>query len=360
MYIKVINPKTDGHDAYKNDGSSAQVVNYLRKEGLEKKEEVQFFTRDQDAISGAEAAQMIDTNVKGLTKTDAKFYSLVISPSEQELHSIGNDPVKLQAFTRDVMAVYAAEFKLANGRQLAPEEIVWAAVRHDERHYRGTDKEVQAGEAVAGAKKEGLQTHIHVLVSARDAEQKITLNPLGKADRFNRVEFAARGAAEFAMQYQVLDYTGKQGQLPTMQALTATFRRAIQGKELMSEEEIIRRQAKIGEKVAQVNLQLPADKQLDAELVKTIGQDRGFDRVFYSSLNRIGKRAEEGKPVEAPYQLLRTGKLNPGAEIAQAAAVTRRSLVPFGQGVAKLTGGQRENYTQDMSEKTDRRHERER
>ncbi|MBT9394448.1 hypothetical protein KLP40_14850 [Hymenobacter sp. NST-14] len=360
MYIKVINPKTDGHDAYKNDGSAAQVVNYLRKEGLEKSEEVRFFTREEESISGAEAAQMMDENVKGLTKKEAKFYSLVISPSEQELHAIGNDPVKLQDFTRDVMAAYASEFKLPNGRVLAPDEIVWAAVQHNERHYRGTDKEVVAGEAVAGTKKEGLQTHIHVMVSARDAEQKITLNPLGKADRFSRVEFAARGGAEFAMQYQVLDYASEQGKLPTMKALTATFRQAILGKEPMGEEEIARRRQKVGEKVEQVNAQLPADKQLDAERVKNIGQERGFDRVFYSSLSRIGKRAEQGKPVEEPYTLLRTGKLNPAAEVSRAASLANRSVVPFGQGLAKLTGGQRENYTQDMSEKSDRRHERER
>jgi hypothetical protein len=53
-------------------------------------------------------------------------------------------------------------------------------------------KEPGTDEGTRGESKPGLQTHVHVIVSARDAEQKITLNPNTTVARFNRVQFQAQ------------------------------------------------------------------------------------------------------------------------------------------------------------------------
>ncbi|GAA3921555.1 hypothetical protein GCM10022406_04570 [Hymenobacter algoricola] len=42
-----------------------------------------------------------------------------------------------------------------------------------------------AGPARAGQKRAGLQAHVYTTVSARDAQQQITLNPGGRRQRFD-------------------------------------------------------------------------------------------------------------------------------------------------------------------------------
>lgn len=360
MYIKVINPKTHGHNAYANTGSAAQVTNYLRQEALKEGEEARFFTREQTDVTGAEVTQLLDNNVKGLRQQDAKFYSLVISPSAEELALIGNDGQKLEDYTRRVMEVYAAEFKLKDGRQLGPEEVVWAAVRHDTRAYRGDDVEVKAGEAQVGELKPGLQAHIHVVVSGRDAAQKITLNPMGRADRFDRVGFAARSGAEFTAQVRLYNPAAYQaGPVPSVEALTATLRQAIRKREPMEPAEQQRRDSKIGERVEKLNQLLPVDARLEAELVTRIARERQYDRTFYASLKRLEVRATEQRPVEHPYTLLKTGRTTPEPQTARLATEVARSTQQAGRAMAQLMTPPQGNQTQDMSEKKDRSWERE-
>ncbi|WP_374679472.1 DUF5712 family protein [Hymenobacter sp. J193] len=125
MYVKLINPATHGKAAYNNSGSSAQTLNYLKQEAAKDGQTATFFGADRDGIEAAELMQEIDTNVKGLRADDAKFYSLVISPSADELEHIGNDEQKLKAYTRAVMEQYAGNFNLKEGRQLRSEDLVW-------------------------------------------------------------------------------------------------------------------------------------------------------------------------------------------------------------------------------------------
>ncbi|AMR25508.1 hypothetical protein A0257_22730 (plasmid) [Hymenobacter psoromatis] len=133
---------------------------------------------------------MLDTNQKGLGKDAAKFYSLVLSPSGEEVGELGNSPEALARYTRSVLELYAKNFQLKGGKELGAVDLVGAATIPQDRKNRGTDEGMQ------GEVKPGLQTHVHVLVSARDAAQKITLNPLTTADRFNRVQFPAQAGAQ--------------------------------------------------------------------------------------------------------------------------------------------------------------------
>jgi hypothetical protein len=359
MYIKIINPATNGKKAYSNKGSAAQAVNYLKKEAKDNGQQAAFFTNDKELIGAADVTQMLDSNVKGLRADDAKFYSLVISPSAEELAHIGNDDAKLRAYTREVMAAYAENFKLKSGSKLGAESLVWAAVRHDERTHRGTDAAVAEGTSQANHRKEGLQTHIHVVVSARDAEQKITLNPMSRPDRFNRVEFAATSGAIFTQRYGEVGITPfeipKPG-MPSRQAVQALVERIRNPAPAMSGDELTRREQKVGERIGRINSMLSPEGQLDKERVFKAGRTRQYDRTFYASLSRIETRATEGRPVERPYELLSTGKqptpAAPGHGI--------RTGVVQVQQLIRAAQVERPSHTQDISGEDEKRRRKDR
>jgi hypothetical protein len=196
MYAKIINPKTNGKKVYDNKGSALRTANYLVQEAKEAGEVATFFGAPGSPDKTAEeVVAMLDNNVKGLRKDDTKFYSLVLSPSPEELAHMGNDLQALAKYTQHVMDDYAKNFTLKNGKELGEPNLVWAATIHQERKNRGTDEGAQ------GEKKEGFQTHVHILVSARDADQKVTLNPLSTPDRFNRVQFQAKVVAQMELQF---------------------------------------------------------------------------------------------------------------------------------------------------------------
>ncbi|WP_242478925.1 DUF5712 family protein [Hymenobacter lapidiphilus] len=312
MYAKVINPKTNGQKVYNNAGSSQRCANYLVKEAKEAGGEATFFgAPGTEAKTAAEVVAMLDGNVKGLGKDDPKFHSLVLSPSSDELLLIGNNPQALEEYTRNVMDLYAKNFQLKNGRELGEANLVWAATIHQERKNRGTDEGVQ------GEKKDGLQTHVHIMVSARDADQKITLNPLGRADRFNRVQFQAEAVTQMQVQFGRVVPLGIAAKEPTRRQLVAekveeiTSKAAANRKEKkpLTPEQIAAKDARLDGQVARVNSKLMAHEQLDPARVKDIAKERKYDNVFYATLGQIERNAEKGKDTPDPYAYLTTGRV---------------------------------------------------
>ena len=330
MYVKVINPATHGHAAYNNSGSSAQTLNYLKQEAGKNGKEAVFFGVEKDGISAAELMRSIDNNVKGLRANDAKFYSLVISPSSNELAHIGNSEAKLKAYTREVMEHYAENFRLKNGRNLGSEDLVWGGTIHQDRSYRGTDPEVNAGTAKTGEKRPGLQTHIHIIVSARDTEQKITLNPTGRRDRFNLIEWQKVAGKQFENQF----------------GYTAQEREKVQQKQRDASRDAARA-AKIGERVGDINRLVPKEQQLDPQRVQKIAEAREYDKSFYRMLSRVEGRAREGVPIDNAYQLLSTCREQP--EKQQGATTTLRALQQ-----ALRSGSGQDKHTENIAEKKGR------
>ncbi|MCB2380476.1 DUF5712 family protein [Hymenobacter sp. BT635] len=332
MYIKIINPATNGKNAYSNRGSARQATNYLEGEAKKQGEKAVFFNANRDDISGDEAVQLIDSNRKGLRKDDAKFYSLVISPSAQELEHIGHDPQKLQAYTARVMQEYAATFVTKSGQPLTEKDLVWVATRHDERKHRGHDG------APSGQPKEGPQTHLHLMVSARDAQQKLTLNPLGSAARFNRVSFMAKANVAFEEQFGPVKQAGRRGQeagQPDEQEAGTAGRRRTQTAEEMADSIGRRAAANEGQsassatnkggsrsprtgddlrdkqlfnQVDRVNKTLPADRQLVHNQVLEAARKMDYSKAFYGRLGQLGKEGAKQNYHDYPYEFLRTGK----------------------------------------------------
>ncbi|WP_051359620.1 DUF5712 family protein [Adhaeribacter aquaticus] len=292
MYIKLINPKTHGLAAYNNNGSSLQTLNYLVQEAKREQENSDiFFNQEEDKLTSEQVRQDIDTNVKGLSGKDAKFYSLIISPSADELSHIKNDEQLLKFYTRQVMELYAQNYKLKEDRQLTSQNLVWGAAIHHYRSYRGTDKEVLAGTAKVGEKRPGLQTHVHVIVSARDREQKITLNPNARKERFNLIDWQRKSGQLFEKHFRY----------------TAQEKEKIKVKQRDPSRDAVRA-LRIRERVNIINTIVPPAQRLDAERVNNIANGRNYDKTFYRSLNRVELKAQQGKPIDNAYHLLETGR----------------------------------------------------
>jgi hypothetical protein len=208
-------------------GSSRDFVKYLEKENEEKDLEQQehFFDQQHDRVSVEEVISEIDNNTAKLNKKDPKFYSVVVSPSQSELKAINNDPEKLRRYVREMMKDYAASFY--RNKAVAVDDIKYYAKIEKERTYKGTDREIRENQPYAtkilelkkelrkverggvegniqtiekaierlereaphkiggqrivrGMKKEGMQSHVHIIVSHKDVTNTFKLSPLSQ------------------------------------------------------------------------------------------------------------------------------------------------------------------------------------
>lgn len=223
MYIAITPQKLDS--GYSS--SVSDYVAYLEKENesLEPENQEYFFNQTEDSVSPETVISEIDGNIAKLKKTEPKFYSLIVSPSRRELKAIQNQPNALKNYTRELMKDYAASFYRDN--PITVDQIKYYAKIEHERTYRGFEKEivenapyrkkivrlqndirkVTRGELegdikqmekqlaqlqrdiphkingkpiTVGMKKEGVQTHIHIIVSRKDVTNSFSLSPGAK------------------------------------------------------------------------------------------------------------------------------------------------------------------------------------
>jgi hypothetical protein len=194
MYVKIHSSKKDN-----NRGSCRDLINYLEKENLEKDllNQEKFFDQKSSNVSFLSAQSSIDNNKGKLGKDETKFYMISVNPSKDELRHIGRKvsgrDIKnisqftaielkryeeaLKDYTRKVMDEYAKNFN----RGLSGENLVYFGKVEHSRYYGRDSVEVKEGLYKAGDKKEGLQTHVHVVVSRMDESKKIRLSPMANA-----------------------------------------------------------------------------------------------------------------------------------------------------------------------------------
>lgn len=221
MYITI----SKQHQGENFSGSVRDFVNYLEKENEELNLEQQeyFFDQTNDRISAEEVITEIDSNTTKLNKKDPKFYSMVVSPSQSELKAINNDPEKLRHYVREIMKDYAASFH--RNKRVTADDIKYYAKIENQRTYKGKDKEIRENQPYAtkilelkkemrtiersessgniktikkeierlekeaphkingkrivrGMKKEGMQNHVHIIVSHKDVTNTFKLSPL--------------------------------------------------------------------------------------------------------------------------------------------------------------------------------------
>jgi hypothetical protein len=154
-----------GGGTYANTGSCAGVTGYLQHEDLERMkngQEVQpFFNNSRDYIGAQEVTYKIDNNKAKLSRSDAKFYVITVSPSSRELEKMGRtekeQAEEMKRYIReDVMQHYAEGF----GKGLNKEDIEYYAKIHYER--KGADR---------------YDMHAHIIVSRKDRSNTRKLSP---------------------------------------------------------------------------------------------------------------------------------------------------------------------------------------
>lgn len=226
MYITITAQKIGkGFETYNN--SVRDYVAYLEKENQEREPEEHetFFDQNEDVIASEKVISEIDGNTGKLKKREPKFYSIVVSPSQRELKHISNNPEALRRYTREIMKDYAASFY--RDRKVTVDDIKYYAKIEHERTFRGFENKVlenapyrkqiaklrndlakmERGElqgnlqaiqkeierltqeaphkingkmVVEGMKKEGAQSHIHIIVSRKDVTNTYSLSPGAK------------------------------------------------------------------------------------------------------------------------------------------------------------------------------------
>jgi len=236
MYITITPQKLGG--TYSQ--SSTDFVGYLEKENQGPEEEhlpagqagmEQFFNQYSDEISAEEVVREIDGNTAKLEKTEPRFYSITVSPSKYELNRLQNSSEDLKNYTRELMKDYVASFnREINGRPITIDDIKYYAKIEHQRTFKGTDREIKENQPYAtkilqlkteirniqegrsegnikemqrtitrlekeaphqsrefghqrivqGMPKPGNQSHIHIIVSRKDASNSFSLSPGSK------------------------------------------------------------------------------------------------------------------------------------------------------------------------------------
>lgn len=209
MYINITDSETAN-----NKGSSSELVSYLEKENrlCNKQEPESWFNHNSQHIEPFEVRRAIDGNIARLCKTDAKFFLINISPSQKELNFLkerfGAAGVKdqLKRYAEKVMDEYARNFKRTGIN--SAKDLIWFGKVENYRYYGYKDKEVLEGVKKCGERKEGEQMHIQMIVSRKDATNKIKLSPMNnskgkneghskKLGQFHRVVFKQSGETVF-------------------------------------------------------------------------------------------------------------------------------------------------------------------
>jgi hypothetical protein len=233
MYIIITAQKMGGNYSQ----SSADFVGYLEKEneGLEQRDMEHFFNQFTDEIAPEEVAQEIDGNTTKLKRKEPKFYSITVSPSKYELRKLQNHSQDLKIYTRELMKDYVSSFnREIHGRPITIKDIKYYAKIEHQRTFKGIDfqikenqpyaskilqlkkdiRNIQEGRAegnikkvekeiaklerqaphqqngkriVQGMPKDGNQSHIHIIVSRKDASNSISLSP-GSKHKASEVE----------------------------------------------------------------------------------------------------------------------------------------------------------------------------
>jgi hypothetical protein len=301
MHSKIIQPAKQGKVAYDNKGSCNALVEYLGHEARENKASLTFFNSYKDGFLAAEVKKAIDFNVKGLKKGEVKFYSLVISPSHEELKHLDENSKKsvphstdesLKLFTRQVMENYAANFNLNSSKNLSSSDLQWYATIHHQRQFKGNHKQVREGEAKRGETKSGLNAHIHIIVSKRDLKQQITLNPQSSKERFEIKGWQKENEQSFD---KIFAYTRDAKQE--------------RGKDVqLTEEQKERFHHRISGKLSMINGLLDKSNQLSQYTVEQIAGKKGYSQTFFYNLNRLETNLRKGQTVREPLHLLEYNK----------------------------------------------------
>ena len=152
---------------YNNAGSSRQLALYMEHEDMERMQQGiytdGFFNLTDDNIYKSKVIKDIDTNIGQLLKTDAKFFAIHVSPSENELRSMDNtEQEQAEAMKRYIREVFIPEYAKNFNKGLSEEDVKFYGKIHFSRSRSNNE----------------LNMHCHLIVSRKDQANKKKLSPL--------------------------------------------------------------------------------------------------------------------------------------------------------------------------------------
>lgn len=162
----------------------------------------------------------------------------------------------MKEFATSVMDAYARNFNRDGIDR--HQDLVWFAKLENYRYYGYNDPEVKQGIRIRGERKEGEQMHVQVIVSRKDAANKIKLSPMNnsrgknvehskKMGQFDRVGFKQSGESLFdsmfgfdrqlkeTLAYANVQKNGKLAQRELLTVLTKAASQNYQSKSLANE-----------------------------------------------------------------------------------------------------------------------------
>jgi hypothetical protein len=219
MHINISKSETGN-----NKGSSAQLVSYLEKENRFEltqcpgREPEYWFNQESQQIRPYQVRYDIDHNIGRLSKDEAKFFLINISPSENELlflkEEFGEEGARqqLKQYANKLMDEYAKNFKKENVK--SNKDILYFGKVESHRYYTHKDEDVKQGLVKRGDQKPGEQMHVQIIVSRKDITDSIRLSPLNnsrgrnvahslKVGQFDRSAFKEAVELKFD---QIFDY----------------------------------------------------------------------------------------------------------------------------------------------------------
>lgn len=179
---------------YNNAGSSRQLASYCEHEDMERMQQGVytdgFFNLTDDNICKSKVIKDIDSNIGQLLKTDAKFFAVHVSPSENELRAMGNtEQEQAEAMKRYIREVFIPEYAKNFNKGLSEADIKFYGKIHFSRSRSDNEQNM----------------HCHLIVSRKDQSNKKKLSPLtnhkdtkkgtvtGGFDRVNLFQQAEQG-----------------------------------------------------------------------------------------------------------------------------------------------------------------------
>ena len=169
MNVKIQNKAPFSSD--NNTGTCKGYVTYLQHEKEDKEkagilgEDIPFFDAFGDEADAKSVIDSIDGNKKQLHKTDTKYYSNIISFSDEETALMGDTREQrlnaTHALVAKMMDAYARNFNHEGVR--SREDLLFYYTIHE---YRGN----------ASALKPGL--HVHMIISRKDRSNTYKLSPM--------------------------------------------------------------------------------------------------------------------------------------------------------------------------------------
>lgn len=153
---------------YNNAGSCRRLGNYLEHEDLKRMEKgiytEGFFNLTEENLYKSQVVKDIDNNKAQLLKTDAKFYTIHVSPSARELEAMGEtEQEQAEAMRRYIREVFIPEYAKNFNKGLSAEGIKFYGKIHFNRDRSENNDN---------------NMHCHIIVSRKDQANKIKLSPL--------------------------------------------------------------------------------------------------------------------------------------------------------------------------------------